>query len=224
MSPLSSIRVLDLLARLRATESPPSGRLGRLTVSFGTSDLDQAASLSLIHRLPPYSNTTSHLRKAKTTPIANQPNPTMVTNHENVRMNVPWILVQYLSKKAVGLRETSDINGGQYVSRLAHNLGYFTPNRIRKCLAPVEGSLLDKESLKGILDHAKMRLKENDVGVAGSKPNGKERNNSYTFAFDYNPPMVPPYLFSTTPFIEMDNVLDTINEHAEEPLNEDEDI
>ncbi|GJV70272.1 hypothetical protein Tco_1485781 [Tanacetum coccineum] len=98
---------------------------------------------------------------------------------ENVRINVPWVLAQYLSKKAVGLREASDINGGHYVSRIARNLGYFTPNKTKKCLAPAEGTLLDKKTLKGILDNSKMRIKENDVEEAGSKPKDEESKKGY---------------------------------------------
>ncbi|GKA77560.1 hypothetical protein Tco_0784021 [Tanacetum coccineum] len=167
----------------------------------------------------------------------------------NAGINVPWVLAQYLSKKAMGLREASDINGGHYVSRIARNLGYFTPNKTKKCSAPAEGTLLDKKTLKVILDNSKMRIKENDVEEAGSKPKDKEskkgykakeksvragevekanewrdvmllktgyqldyalpilihlgNTSGYTFASDYNPPMVPPYPCSTTPFIEV---------------------
>nr|GEV11062.1 RNA-directed DNA polymerase, eukaryota, reverse transcriptase zinc-binding domain protein [Tanacetum cinerariifolium] len=47
---------------------------------------------------------------------------------------------QYLSKKVVGLREASDINGGHYVSRIARNPRYFTVNETKNCLAPIEAN------------------------------------------------------------------------------------
>ncbi|GJT54949.1 hypothetical protein Tco_0990003 [Tanacetum coccineum] len=98
---------------------------------------------------------------------------------ENARMNVPWILAQHLSKKAAGMKEASDINGGHYVFKIARNLGYFTSNETKKCSAPVQGTLLDEKVLKGILDHGKMKLKENDEEEEINKPKGKEVKRSY---------------------------------------------
>ncbi|GKF10503.1 hypothetical protein Tco_0048429, partial [Tanacetum coccineum] len=66
-------------------------------------------------------------------------------------------------KKVVGLREAEDINGGHYVSRIAHNLGYCTSNEIKKCSALVEGTLLDKKTLRAFFDSGKIMIKENDV-------------------------------------------------------------
>ncbi|GKC97868.1 hypothetical protein Tco_1168143 [Tanacetum coccineum] len=140
---------------------------------------------------------------------------------------VPWILAQYLSKKVAGLREASDINGGHYVSRIACNLGYFTPNETKNCSALVEGTLLDNKALKGILDNSKMRIKENDVEKSSSKPKDKKskkgykakkksNTSGYTFASDNNPPMVPPYPYSTTPFTSMENAPNAVVEHVEE--------
>ncbi|GJQ92445.1 hypothetical protein Tco_0003584 [Tanacetum coccineum] len=137
---------------------------------------------------------------------------------------VPWILAQSISKKAAGLREASDINGGHYVSRIARNLGYFTPNETKKCSAVVEGTLLDKKALKGILDNSKMRIKENDVEKRVvnrkikrvRKVTKLRRKVGYTFASDYNPPMVPPYPYSTTPFTSMENTPNAVVEHVEE--------
>nr|GEW58410.1 hypothetical protein [Tanacetum cinerariifolium] len=180
-------------------------------------------------------------------------------------------IAQYLAKKAARLRETSDINRGHYVSRIAFNLGYFTPKETKKCSTLVEGTLLDKKALRGFLDNGKMRIKENDVEEkkSFSKPKykvskkfykTKEKNvrmeeiekanewryamllktgyqldyalpilihlgniSGYTFGSDYNPPMVPPYLYSTKFFTNMENAPKVDVEHVKESLN-DEDV
>ncbi|GKA13448.1 hypothetical protein Tco_0693094 [Tanacetum coccineum] len=44
--------------------------------------------------------------------------------------------------------------------------------------------------------------------------------SGYTFASDYNPSMVPPYPYSTTPSTSMENVPNVVVEHVKEPLND----
>nr|GEW00917.1 hypothetical protein [Tanacetum cinerariifolium] len=123
-------------------------------------------------------------------------------------INVPWVLVQYLAKKYARLRKDSEINGGHYVSMIAHNLG------------------------------GKMRIKENDIVVKKERDAmllktgypldyalpilihlGK--NSGFTFDFDYDSPMVPPYPYPTTTFTSMKNASNVDVEHVEESLNDD---
>ncbi|GJU71773.1 hypothetical protein Tco_1263178 [Tanacetum coccineum] len=47
------------------------------------------------------------------------------------------------------------------------------------------------------------------------------KNSGFTFDSDYDPPMVPPYPYPTTPFTTMENASNADVEHVEESLNDD---
>ncbi|GKE96622.1 hypothetical protein Tco_1581477 [Tanacetum coccineum] len=52
--------------------------------------------------------------------------------------NVAWIISEYLCKKALGIKEYSDICGGHYVTKIERALGYYVEREVAKCSEPIE--------------------------------------------------------------------------------------
>lgn len=57
--------------------------------------------------------------------------------------NAAWIIAEYLSWKALGIKDKSVICGGHYVTALARNLGYFEDIELAKCSEPKESETWD---------------------------------------------------------------------------------
>lgn len=62
---------------------------------------------------------------------------------EDKNGNAAWIIAEYLSRRAPGIKERSDICGGHYVAILARNLGYFVDEELAKCSEPIESETWD---------------------------------------------------------------------------------
>lgn len=54
-------------------------------------------------------------------------------------VNVPWLLANWMRKKATGTRDSSSICGGQYVTRLARRFGLETARVFATCTSVVPG-------------------------------------------------------------------------------------
>ncbi|GKB38442.1 hypothetical protein Tco_0883384 [Tanacetum coccineum] len=52
--------------------------------------------------------------------------------------NVAWILAEYLCKKALGMKDISEICGGHYVTKIAKSLGYYVDEELDKYLDPTK--------------------------------------------------------------------------------------
>lgn len=72
--------------------------------------------------------------------------------------NVAWIIVEYLSKRAPGIKKQSDVCGGHYVTMLAKNLGYFNEEELRKCRVRLESEFWDAFSFGKTLDRINKTL------------------------------------------------------------------
>lgn len=72
--------------------------------------------------------------------------------------NAAWIIAEYLSRRAPGIKDKSDICGGHYVTRLAKNLGYFNDNELDKCADPLVSETWDYKGFGKDLDRTNMTL------------------------------------------------------------------
>ena len=74
--------------------------------------------------------------------------------------NAAWIIAEYLSRRAPGIKDRSDVCGGHYVTALARNLGYFEDDELAKCSEPLESETWDAKGFGKALNKRARSLGE----------------------------------------------------------------
>ncbi|GKA27375.1 hypothetical protein Tco_0713543 [Tanacetum coccineum] len=57
--------------------------------------------------------------------------------------NVAWILAEYLSRRASGIKEKSEICRGHFVTKIAKKLGFYNEGELAKCSEPIKSESWD---------------------------------------------------------------------------------
>ncbi|GJY58377.1 hypothetical protein Tco_0458269 [Tanacetum coccineum] len=77
---------------------------------------------------------------------------------EGYNENVAWILAEYLSKRASGIKETSEICGGHFVTKIARKLGFYNQRELAKCSEPIKSESWDDRMFGKALDRRAKKL------------------------------------------------------------------
>ncbi|GJS02867.1 hypothetical protein Tco_0319375 [Tanacetum coccineum] len=121
-------------------------------------------------------------------------------------------LTEYLSKKASRIKETSEIYGGHFVTKIARRLGFYNPRELAKCSEPIKseswedrmfGKALDQRAKNASLNDTERRdvwrdsmLMRNGYILEHSMPILHHLADEANFAYPhYEPPNVPPYSY-----------------------------
>ena len=107
---------------------------------------------------------------------------TMKLLEEDKNGNAAWIIAEYLSKRAPGIKKQSDVCGGHYVTVIAKNLGYYTDVELRKCRGRMDSEIWDAASFGEAFD------RKNRVLGAWTEPRGGASSRAYMEA-PSQPPM-----------------------------------
>ncbi|GJU19143.1 hypothetical protein Tco_1147109 [Tanacetum coccineum] len=62
---------------------------------------------------------------------------------EGHNANVSWILAEYLSRRAPGIKVKSEIYGGHFMIKIAKKLGYYNEIELAKCSEPIKSAYWD---------------------------------------------------------------------------------
>ncbi|GJR97553.1 hypothetical protein Tco_0269727 [Tanacetum coccineum] len=77
----------------------------------------------------------------------------MMSALEELRgINLAWVIAEHLCKHALGLKENSLICRDQYVTKIAHSLGYLNDKEVAKCSEPIECETWTIKMLENELD------------------------------------------------------------------------
>ncbi|GKC04946.1 hypothetical protein Tco_0996556 [Tanacetum coccineum] len=77
---------------------------------------------------------------------------------EGHNANVVWILAEYLSKRALGIKEKSEICGGHFVTKIARRLGFYNERELAKCSESIKSESLDDKMFGKALDRRAKKL------------------------------------------------------------------
>ncbi|GJZ16103.1 hypothetical protein Tco_0551780 [Tanacetum coccineum] len=108
---------------------------------------------------------------------------------ESRGVNLAWIIVDHLYKHAPGMKESSVICAGHYVTKIASSLGYCVDDEIKKCSEPIDCEYWTTKMLAEELDeNNQCLLKETGMptqaGIGSSEQRQEPRGGSYGLGGD----------------------------------------
>ncbi|GJU59164.1 hypothetical protein Tco_1236930 [Tanacetum coccineum] len=95
---------------------------------------------------------------------------------EGHNANVAWILVVYLSRKTPGIKEQSEICGGQFVTNIGKASGYCNERELTKCSEPVKSETWEDKMFGKSFDRTTKRLNPPKPMEAPPRAKNMQRN------------------------------------------------
>ncbi|GJR26150.1 hypothetical protein Tco_1102382 [Tanacetum coccineum] len=77
---------------------------------------------------------------------------------EGHNANLAWTLVEYLSKRASSIKETSEIYKGHFLTKITRRLGIYNKKELAKCSDPIKSESWDNRMFGKVLDRRTKKL------------------------------------------------------------------
>ncbi|GJR06475.1 hypothetical protein Tco_0529459 [Tanacetum coccineum] len=81
-----------------------------------------------------------------------------ITRKRRHNENMAWILAEYLSKRAPGITEISEIYGGHFVTKIARRLRFYNQRALAKCSKSIKSESWDDRMFGKALDRRAKKL------------------------------------------------------------------
>ncbi|GJS74191.1 reverse transcriptase domain-containing protein [Tanacetum coccineum] len=77
---------------------------------------------------------------------------------EGHNKNMAWILAEYLSKRASGIKKSSEIYGGHFVTKIVRKLGFYNQRELAKCSKPIKSESWDNRMFRKAFNRRAKKL------------------------------------------------------------------